>query len=496
MRFDQASGKLCVLALMLAAGPMVMAQDSGWYLGANVGKSTAKIDDQKIIDGLIGSGFTVPSITDDKTDTGYKIFAGYQFGRFFALEGGYFDLGKFGFTANTLPAGTLDGTLKLNGFNLDAVFSLPFTQRFSAFARIGANYANVKDTFTGTGSVIVTNPDPSQRALNYKFGAGLEYDFTHSFGMRAELERYRIKDAVQNNSDIDLASIGVLFKFGRHAPAPVQQAVEPVTITPAPEPVVVAAPVAVIAPPEKTETYCTALDLTFEIDQAHTERDDKEGFRVLATYMQKYPDTTAVIEGYTDNVGTDEHNLQLSKERAENVVTYLVDVNHIDRARLRAVGYGSARPIADNATEEGKRANRRVDAVIPCVKDFEGLVVTPARITMLMEIEFDSKSSEVLPQHRDDLRKVANFLKANPAVTATVEGHTANLPGGPEAQMEMSKQRAEHVVTYLVDNFGIERSRLSAEGFGRTREDAYNATKDGRQENRRVNIIINYPKKP
>jgi OOP family OmpA-OmpF porin len=62
-------------------------------------------------------------------------------------------------------------------------------------------------------------------------------------------------------------------------------------------------------------------------------------------------------------------------------------------------------------------------------------------------------------------------------------------------QMEMSKRRADNVVTYLVDNFGIDRSRLSAEGFGRTRQVAYNATAAGREENRRVNIIINYPKK-
>jgi OOP family OmpA-OmpF porin len=51
------------------------------------------------------------------------------------------------------------------------------------------------------------------------------------------------------------------------------------------------------------------------------------------------------------------------------------------------------------------------------------------------------------------------------------------------------------VVAYLVDNFGIDRSRLNAEGFGKTRRFAYNTTLEGQQENRRVNIIINYPKR-
>ena len=495
MRFDKASGKLRLLALMLVAGPIVMAQDSGWYIGANAGQSTAKVDDPRIIGNLVGSGFSVPSMKDDNSDLGYKLFAGYQFGKHFSLEGGYFDLGKFGYTATTLPAGTLTGSLKLKGINLDAVFSLPFTEKFSAFARIGANYADVKDAFTGTGAVIVRDPNPSQRSVNYKFGVGLQYDFTRSFGLRAELERYRIKDAVQNNSDIDLASIGVLFRFGRHAPAPVQQAPEPVAVAavaPAQEPI--AAPAPVVAP-EKTEQYCTLLDIEFDVDSNELQREDKEKFAVIGTFLKKYPATTAVIEGHADNVGTDEHNMQLSKERAESVVSYLVDTMHIERSRLSAVGFGSSRPVADNATDEGKRRNRRIDAVVTCAMDFEGLIVAPARITMAMEMDFDAYSAEVLPQYHEELRKVANFLKANPTVTATVEGHTGNLQGTPELQMEMSKKRADHVVSYLVDNLGIDRSRLSAQGFGRTRQTSYNDSKEGQRDNRRVNIIINYPKK-
>jgi OmpA-OmpF porin, OOP family len=49
-------------------------------------------------------------------------------------------------------------------------------------------------------------------------------------------------------------------------------------------------------------------------------------------------------------------------------------------------------------------------------------------------------------------------------------------------------------VDYLVTEFGIARSRLAAEGFGRTRRFAYNTSLEGQQENRRVNVIINYPR--
>jgi OOP family OmpA-OmpF porin len=79
-------------------------------------------------------------------------------------------------------------------------------------------------------------------------------------------------------------------------------------------------------------------------------------------------------------------------------------------------------------------------------------------------------------------------------VTATVEGHTANMKGTPEELHAASLLRAQNVVNYLVRNFGLEGSRFEAKGFGDDRRFAYNGTAEGKQENRRVNIIINYPK--
>ena len=66
----------------------------------------------------------------------------------------------------------------------------------------------------------VIEPNSEKRAANYKFGVGLEYDFTHRFGMRLEAERYRLDDSVGNTGDVDLYSAGVLFRFGA-TPAPV-----------------------------------------------------------------------------------------------------------------------------------------------------------------------------------------------------------------------------------------------------------------------------------
>ncbi|MEZ5149266.1 MAG: OmpA family protein [Bacteroidales bacterium] len=66
------------------------------------------------------------------------------------------------------------------------------------------------------------------------------------------------------------------------------------------------------------------------------------------------------ISGHTDNVGTPEYNLELSKNRAKAVNDYLVD-NGIDQARLLYKGYGESEPIDTNDTETGKANNRRTE---------------------------------------------------------------------------------------------------------------------------------------
>jgi len=266
---------------------------------------------------------------------------------------------------------------------------------------------------------------------------------------------------------------------------------------PAPPPaaMVAAEPVPVIVPvPARTEEYCAVLDIQFEIDQDDMQREVKEKLAVLATFMKIYPENSAVIEGHTDDVGTNEYNMKLSQRRADSVVDYLVRKHGIAPSRLTAVGYGETRPLADNASEEGKRQNRRIDAVIGCMTDIAGLRVVPARITMALLIEFDRNQADVKPEYTGDLRKVADFMQEHPSVTATVEGHTGNLQGTSELAMEISRRRAQNVVNTLADNFGIARSRLSAEGFGQTRRVAYSTSLEGQQENRRVNVIFNFAK--
>ena len=78
---------------------------------------------------------------------------------------------------------------------------------------------------------------------------------------------------------------------------------------------------------------------------------------------QKYPDLRLRLEGHTDKTGSAEHNLELSQKRAEAIKRYLVQTGGIAAERITTEGFGFSRPIATNATAEGRKANRRVEFI-------------------------------------------------------------------------------------------------------------------------------------
>lgn len=83
----------------------------------------------------------------------------------------------------------------------------------------------------------------------------------------------------------------------------------------------------------------------------------------IAKVLVQYPESKILVNGYTDSTGGDAHNQALSERRAESVANYLI-AQGVAFNRVIATGYGKANPIASNATEEGKQANRRVEVKI------------------------------------------------------------------------------------------------------------------------------------
>ncbi len=352
------AGKNALLGFAVIASPCAMAQDSGWYVGGNVGESHARIDDARITGGLQGAGFGTTSISDDRNEFGFKVFGGYQFNRYFALEGGYFNMGKFSFKANTVPAGTLDGSLKLQGGDVDAIGLLPITKQFSLFGRVGLTYADATDSFNGTGAVHPLDPSPSKREFNYKLGLGAQYQITPSLALRAEVERYRIDDAVGNKGDIDLVSVGLLYRFGQKAQTIAAPAPEPVgPVAEAPESVVETPP-----PPPQQLTF--SADSLFDFGQATIKPAGREALDRFAAQLRGNSFDTVRVTGHTDRIGSHAYNLDLSQRRAEAVKAELVESSGIPASKIEARGVDGADPVTTPGACPGNRATPKLIACL------------------------------------------------------------------------------------------------------------------------------------
>ncbi|MDD1507649.1 MULTISPECIES: OmpA family protein [unclassified Pseudomonas] len=182
-------------------------------------------------------------------------------------------------------------------------------------------------------------------------GGGAKYYFTEMFYARAGVEAlYNI-----DKGDTEWqAGVGVGLNFGGST-RQVAQVTEP-----APEPTPAPAPVVEEAP----QVVRVELDVKFDFDKAAVKQESYGDIKNLADFMNQYPQTTTTVEGHTDSVGTDAYNQKLSERRANAVREVLVNQYGVGADRVNSVGYGESRPVADNATEEGRAINRRVEAEV------------------------------------------------------------------------------------------------------------------------------------
>jgi outer membrane protein OmpA-like peptidoglycan-associated protein len=108
-----------------------------------------------------------------------------------------------------------------------------------------------------------------------------------------------------------------------------------------------------------------------------------------------------------------------------------------------------------------------------------------------MDVEFDTGKAIVKPAYYKEIEAVADVMKKYPDLKIVVEGHTDNV-GGEKYNLNLSQKRAEAIKAVMVQKFNIEASRITAKGFGFSNPIADNSTKEGRQQNRRVEAAVEY----
>jgi outer membrane protein OmpA-like peptidoglycan-associated protein len=231
------------------------------------------------------------------------------------------------------------------------------------------------------------------------------------------------------------------------------------------------------------------LSVYFHIGSAHIEDEYKEVLDSLAQIIVS-KDQRICIYGYADYLGQEAPNQTLSDRRAFAVRDYLVTNHKFDtQFLLSCTGVGM---IAEKKEgENGNSDNRRVDLYLKRFKPHD--VANISRIAqnnfsdsplsqldtnetiVLKNINFYPSSHLPLPESMPALEELVTLLLDEPTMHIKIEGHICCLNDGNDAldletgKMNLSEARAQYIYHYLIREGGIEASRLSYEGFGKTR---------------------------
>jgi outer membrane protein OmpA-like peptidoglycan-associated protein len=103
--------------------------------------------------------------------------------------------------------------------------------------------------------------------------------------------------------------------------------------------------------------------ILFDVGKSDIKPESAETLKQITAYLNDNPAIKIIVAGHTDNTGTFEGNMTLSKARAESIKTYLVTTGKIATSRVISAGVGQVCPVSTNDTEEGRKLNRRVEIV-------------------------------------------------------------------------------------------------------------------------------------
>ena len=284
----------------------------------------------------------------------------------FNLQDSMIDQVELGFLRSTedvdYSGGTRDTGITRVFTNLVKEYDL--NSAISLYALAGVGVEIFDDEFAGNEDSPFGN-----------YGAGIKYKIADQFALKADVRHLIETDHGDNNL---LYNIGFAIPFGEVSkPAPV--VVEPVVVVPAPKPK--AAPKdsdndgVIDALDQCPNTMAGAkvdsvgcmtlvnLDINFDTNSAVIKNGYNPKIAQFASMLNQNPKLSATIEAHTDSDGSNAYNQKLSEKRAASTVEALKALK-VNPAKIKAVGYGETKPVASNATKEGKAENRRVNAVL------------------------------------------------------------------------------------------------------------------------------------
>lgn len=234
-------------------------------------------------------------------------------------------------------------------------------------------------------------------------------------------------------------------------------------------------------------------NVLFEYNSDKLTESSKEELNKIAPLLtsSKIKNPHWLIEGNTDNKGSQAYNLPLSEKRAEAVKAYL-ETRGVPGSIMKTIGFGLALPITSNETPEGRARNRRVEikyadsnfqpAAIEVNDDCANVQIAD----LAKMIYFKTGTYTLVDASKASLDVIAQYMIIADGVFE-VQGHTDSV-GSDASNMTLSQKRAQAVVDYLISK-GVNGSNLKAVGYGESQPKFDNNTADGRAQNRRIEII-------
>lgn len=202
------SGWACGLSLLWACAN-AGAQDSHAYMGLAAGQAHGEFDAQTMLQQQLPLGSSLGALGHDRSSPAFKLFGGYRFNSFWALEGGYFHLGDLGVQALALPTGGLSGRIKLQGMHLDVVGLMPLGPAWALSARVGGVYTHTVVRYQGEGGLVPRHDGASRSTGSVKLGLGLQYALSRTLTLRLDAERYRFDDVAAGHGIVHVYSVGL-----------------------------------------------------------------------------------------------------------------------------------------------------------------------------------------------------------------------------------------------------------------------------------------------
>lgn len=188
------------------------AAEPGWYVGMGLGKSRIyQVDACSKVSATLDPGF---SCSEKTSDTATRIFGGYEFDRYWSMEAGYVDLGKFTASASGTESGvptTGSISLKASTFSVDVGGILPVNEAFGLSGRIGLVRWRTDESTSLSALGVSTTQDQHKAGVSLNVGAGVKYDFTREVRGRAELVRY---PGTNGRSQIDVLLFSIAYRPG------------------------------------------------------------------------------------------------------------------------------------------------------------------------------------------------------------------------------------------------------------------------------------------